>query len=1240
MAAAVASADAEKLWFEQEDGGEVSLVDELKKLSELHTAGVLDDVEFEALKASLLGLDGDGAPAPAPAPAADAAAGARASRLARLDGGAATAPAMEDLDTIEDHGGGGDDEKQARREKKRSKRRKERKERHKEKERQREQQDSSRALVMMEDPLSAEAARVPLHADELVLLPTARLKTLRTEAMIERAVEKVKKSLRTATIDDVGDWLHALGLGHHATTFADHAVDGQLLAELSEEELRDDLGVHKIGDRAKIRRARDGILAGQETSGGPGAPNADSADGIIAPAEEAKKRRKWLGHERIKVQARLSSNDPWINMKISAGELGNDLEQFRDRLASALQVSASALGHLEYMDTNGDWFACINEYDVWDGVAEQGGRALVLQVVESRAPGFQVGETFDHDGRRSLVDVAPGGQGAPVGGMMPDAAMALALDGSLGTGGGGAADRPESTEQLHLFVKALMRRGAVDDAVSELNAWLGARGHEPSEQPYNTLLKLAMDDELPSSVATGILESMEDAGIKPGPRSYQYALRMMVRSGEMQDAADMIRKMEGLGMQPDGSAYEQLVQGLAEREDIDMSLMMATQALKNGTKLGLGTLSYLLNACTRKKAKHQGIKTFELISKSGLGMTQEVYSAVIKCAVASGDLELSGRLLKECLSKRHCPGVMTFNSILQLCAEQNSKQEAVRIFKRLQKAPVDADEDSYKLLLQATAASGDLPLSTKVMQEMVALGYYPTLVSCNQLLALCADQNARTEAIAVFKYMQMSSAAGLAPDAQSYENLIATAVGVNDTNFVVQVLKHMVSAGFAPTAARASELLDVCAQKRGQGAQVLSLYKLLQSIALQAQRLDGDPFPYAALIDCALIYDDIDLATKTLKVALQTRTRVDNGVVGSLVMDRAASNAREALELLRLLVASNKALPSREVIVYFLEQCHRQVLDVATVQDMKLFFSVLRDRGFALEGELKESFHKLKVQILGEDSDEEDNALTAPTKMLLVDSQSTDFRVADFGARAVEVRGCRAVWADPPMVDGPLKNKQAVKGSMVVVARGVVPFVEKVHRVQKAGAIGCIIVNQDDVPLEPAGGVHDREIHIPVICVTKSAGRVFAVSAGCSVELLYSAADAPSPPAVVDNGSDDETETTMSRPDGSSVSSGSSNDSLDDSSTGYGGGTSDASSATGTTTTATSKTAGSNSGGGLGLNSDDSTESQSGSGSESGSDSGSDSDSEEEWVEAFDEKRNRPYYFHRDTNEVRWTKPQ
>jgi pentatricopeptide repeat protein len=784
-----------------------------------HSQGVLDDDEFEGLKQHLLGLDDeadDGQPAPAPAPPDPSA----ASAAAELS----------------------EERRRRRRERKRRKEAKAARLRQEKRGPRQPESEASRQLALIDVAETSSRIgpnqRAPVYTDELVILPTSRLKTLRTDAMVKRAVERVKTSLRSASVDDVGDWLCALGLEAYASTFKDSAVDGQLLAELTDDQLRDDLSVHKIGDRAKIRRARDAILSGQVTSLKGVDGGADQADAIISPSEEAKKQRRWLGHERIKVQARLSSADPWMNMKISAGELGNDLEQFRERLASSLQVHESALGHLEYMDTNGDWFACMNEYDVWDGVAEQGGRALVLQVVEARAPGFQVGEAFDHDGRRSLVDVAPGGGGGPE--MSQPKDMQLSLDGSLGTaaeGGFGGTGRPESTEQLNLLMKALLRRGAIDDAVAELKSWLGARGQKLTEQPYNTLLKLALDDHLPSSAATSILNSMEDSGVTVGARSYQYALRILVASGDLQDAADILRKMEGKGVQPDSAAYEKLVQGLAERGDLDMSLLLAKQASKAGTRLGINCLGFLLNSCTQKKAKQQGLATFKLIQKAKLGITQEIFASVIKCACAAGDLEMASDLLKDSIAARHTPGILTFNAVLKLCTDQKANNEAVRTFKRLSKAPAEADEESYGLLLQCTSTTGDLALSSKILQEMVSLGFYPSILTCNNLLAMCADQHARTEAVSIFKYMQMSSAAGLSPNAQSYEYLIAVGVNVNDTQFVVQVVKHMVSAGFAPTAARASELLDVCAQNRGQGAQVLSLYKLMQSIALQAERL-------------------------------------------------------------------------------------------------------------------------------------------------------------------------------------------------------------------------------------------------------------------------------------------------------------------------------------------------------------------------------------------------------------------
>ena len=54
-------------------------------------------------------------------------------------------------------------------------------------------------------------------------------------------------------------------------------------------------------------------------------------------------------------------------------------------------------------------------------------------------------------------------------------------------------------------------------------------------------------------------------------------------------------------------------------------------------------------------------------------------------------------------------------------------------------------------------------------------------------------------------------------------------------------------------------------------------------------------------------------------------------------------------------------------------------------------------------------------------------------------------------------------------------------------------------------------------------------IHLPVICVTKTSGRIFSLSAGSSLELVYAAEHAPSPPQQQDALSDDESETTMSR---------------------------------------------------------------------------------------------------------------
>ena len=63
----------------------------------------------------------------------------------------------------------------------------------------------------------------------------------------------------------INDWLRAIGLANHAAAFAENRIDFDVLAELTEDDLRD-LGVSALGDRKRLMRAIAGLNAGDAPS--------------------------------------------------------------------------------------------------------------------------------------------------------------------------------------------------------------------------------------------------------------------------------------------------------------------------------------------------------------------------------------------------------------------------------------------------------------------------------------------------------------------------------------------------------------------------------------------------------------------------------------------------------------------------------------------------------------------------------------------------------------------------------------------------------------------------------------------------------------------------------------------------------------------------------------------------------------------------------------------------------------
>src|SRR5437588_9539231 len=83
---------------------------------------------------------------------------------------------------------------------------------------------------------------------------------------------------------DVADWLSGLGLGHYAPAFAANDIDGEVLRELTADDLIG-LGVTSIGHRRKL------LAAIASLRGGAPEPLTETAPAVAVTSGEAERRQ-------------------------------------------------------------------------------------------------------------------------------------------------------------------------------------------------------------------------------------------------------------------------------------------------------------------------------------------------------------------------------------------------------------------------------------------------------------------------------------------------------------------------------------------------------------------------------------------------------------------------------------------------------------------------------------------------------------------------------------------------------------------------------------------------------------------------------------------------------------------------------------------------------------------------------------------------------------------------------------
>ena len=245
---------------------------------------------------------------------------------------------------------------------------------------------TSQQLALAEDPLRS------INSDSG---PVSSKEEKRRAKKNAKAVRNLRRNPTGATVEEVVAWLASIECAGCAAAFTQHEVDGEALLELTETQLRDDLGLTRMGDRARIRRERDRLVAVDGDTGGgrggapPPPPPEEDYDELFggsdksgsrkggksrsSAAKEARKAKTGLrgtappppppvAAARVKVSARWGNGGDWVHVKMD-GDEAVVLSAVKQRLATTMQMTPMAFSYMQYQDAQGDWCATPHKHN-------------------------------------------------------------------------------------------------------------------------------------------------------------------------------------------------------------------------------------------------------------------------------------------------------------------------------------------------------------------------------------------------------------------------------------------------------------------------------------------------------------------------------------------------------------------------------------------------------------------------------------------------------------------------------------------------------------------------------------------------------------------------------------------------------------------------------------------------------------------------------------------------------------
>lgn len=213
--------------------------------------------------------------------------------------------------------------------------------------------------------------------------------------------------------------------------------------------------------------------------------------------------------------------------------------------------------------------------------------------------------------------------------------------------------------------------------------------------------------------ALEIYEDLLDTGPKPNTLSYELIVaHFNILLGAARDkgiwkwGVGLINKMEEKGLKPGSREWNAVLIACSKASEASAAVQIFRRMIEQGAKPTIVSYGALLSALEKGKLYDEAFRVWEHMIKVGVEPNVYAYTILASVCIGHGKFERVDSIIREMVASGIKPTVVTYNAIISGCARNGLGSVAYEWFHRMKVHKISPNEITYEMLIEALAKDG------------------------------------------------------------------------------------------------------------------------------------------------------------------------------------------------------------------------------------------------------------------------------------------------------------------------------------------------------------------------------------------------------------------------------------------------------------------------------------------------------------------------------------------------------